>query len=67
MGREAAVITDEILISKIYLIRGQKVMLDFHLSELYGVQTKVLKQAVRRNIYVRVFVFTFPEDFLCLY
>ncbi|MGB4847340.1 MAG: ORF6N domain-containing protein [Saprospiraceae bacterium] len=58
MGREAAVIPDEILISKIYLIRGQKVMLDFHLSELYGVQTKVLKQAVRRNIY------RFPEDFM---
>lgn len=58
MVRESSVIPDEILISKIYLIRGQKVMLDVHLSELYGVQTKVLKQAVRRNIY------RFPEDFM---
>lgn len=53
-----SVIPDDILISKIYLIRGQKVILDFHLSELYRVQTKVLKQAVRRNIY------RFPEDFM---
>jgi hypothetical protein len=34
----------------IYSIRGQKVMLDRDLAELYGVQTKALKQAVRRNI-----------------
>jgi len=40
----------ETIASKIYLIRGQKVMLDRDLAELYGVQTKVLKQAVRRNI-----------------
>ena len=31
-------------------IRGQKVMLDFDLAEMYGVETRVLKQAVRRNI-----------------
>lgn len=36
--------------SKIYEIRGQRVMLDFDLAELYGVETRVLKQAVRRNI-----------------
>ena len=35
---------------KIYLIRGQKVILDRELASLYGVSTKVLKQAVRRNI-----------------
>ena len=35
---------------KIYEIRGQRVMLDFDLAPLYQVQTKVLKQAVRRNI-----------------
>ena len=35
--------------SKIYEIRGQKVMLDFDLAELYGIETRVLKQAVRRN------------------
>lgn len=44
--------------TKIYEIRGQKVMLDFDLAELYGVATKVLNQAVKRNIE------RFPEDFL---
>lgn len=43
---------------KIYMIRGQKVMLDRDLAELYGVETRVLNQAVRRNIE------RFPEDFL---
>jgi hypothetical protein len=42
----------------IYLIRGQKVMLDRELAELYNVKTKVLKQAVRRNIK------RFPKDFM---
>ena len=44
--------------SKIYLIRGHKVMLDTDLAELYGVETKQLKRAVRRNIT------RFPEDFM---
>ena len=35
--------------NKIYEIRGQKVMLDFDLAEMYGIETRVLKQAVRRN------------------
>ena len=35
---------------KILLIRGQKIMLDRHLAELYGIETKALKQAVKRNI-----------------
>jgi hypothetical protein len=43
---------------KIYLIRGQKVLLDADLAELYGVGTKVLNQAVKRN------VSRFPEDFM---
>ena len=43
---------------KIYLIRGQKVMLDRDLAELYGVKTFVLNQAVKRNID------RFPEDFM---
>ncbi len=43
---------------KIYLIRSVKVMLDRDLAELYGVETKVLKQAVRRNID------RFPADFM---
>ena len=44
--------------SRIFLIRGQKVMLDADLAELYGVETKVFNQAVKRNA-VR-----FPEDFM---
>jgi hypothetical protein len=43
---------------RILLIRGQKVMLDFHLAELYGVETKTLKRAVKRNLD------RFPEDFM---
>ncbi len=44
--------------NKIYEIRGQRVMLDFDLAALYGVETRTLKQAVRRNIE------RFPEDFM---
>ena len=44
--------------NKIYEIRGVKVMLDFDLAEMYGIETRVLKQAVRRNIE------RFPEDFM---
>jgi len=44
--------------SKIYLIRGMKVMVDRDLAELYGVETKRLKEQVRRNIE------RFPEDFM---
>ena len=55
---KALMIPDELVMNKIYLIRGQKVMLDRDLAELYGVETKRLKEAVRRNID------RFPEDFL---
>jgi phage regulator Rha-like protein len=51
-------IPDEVVMNKIYLIRGQKVMLDRDLAELYGVETRVLKQAVRRNGE------RFPQDFM---
>jgi len=51
-------ITDEVVVDKIYHIRGQKVMLDRDLAELYGVETKRLKEAVRRNSE------RFPEDFM---
>ena len=40
----------EIIQNKIYEIRGLRVMLDYDLAELYNVETKVLKQAVKRNI-----------------
>jgi hypothetical protein len=53
-----AVIPDETIISKIYFIRGQKVMLDVDLAALYQVETKQLKRQVRRNIA------RFPEDFM---
>lgn len=48
----------EIIASKIYLLRGQKIMLDRDLAELYGVETAQLKRAVRRNID------RFPDDFM---
>jgi len=51
-------IPDERIMDKIYLIRDQKVMLDRDLAELYGLETKVLKQQVRRNLS------RFPEDFM---
>jgi hypothetical protein len=48
----------DIILNKIFEIRGHRVMLDFHLAELFEVETKVLKQAVRRNIE------RFPSDFM---
>ena len=51
-------IPDELVMNKIYFIRGQKIMLDRDLAELYGVETKRLKEAVRRNID------RFPDDFM---
>ena len=57
-SEEAALIPDEVIVSKIYLIRGKKVMLDRDLAELYKVETKQLKRAVRRNIE------RFPDDFM---
>jgi len=44
--------------NKIYTIRGQKVMLDRDLAEMYGVETRILNQAVKRNIE------RFPDDFM---
>ena len=49
---------DEVIINKIYLVRGLKVMIDSDLAELYGVETKRLKEQVKRNIK------KFPEDFM---
>jgi len=53
-----AIVPIERITSKIYLIRNVKVMLDRDLAELYGVETKRLKEQVRRNIE------RFPEDFM---
>jgi hypothetical protein len=52
------VVADETVLSKIYYFRNQKVMLDSDLAELYGVGTKVLNQAVSRNLK------RFPDDFM---
>jgi len=51
-------IQDAVIMNKIYQIRGKKVMLDRDLAELYKIETKQLKRAVRRNIK------RFPEDFI---
>lgn len=58
MANKSVMIPDELIMNKIYLIRDKKVMLDRYLAELYGVETKRLKEAVRRNID------RFPEDFM---
>jgi len=54
----AQIPTTQPIFQKIYELRGQKVMLDYDLSELYDVETKVLNQAVKRNLR------RFPEDFM---
>jgi len=54
----ALVIPDEVIISKIYLIKESKVMLDSDLAELYGVETRRLNEQVKRNL------LRFPDDFM---
>ena len=56
--KESQTIPAEIIERRIYLLRGQKVMLSIDLASLYGVEHKVLMQAVHRN------TDRFPEDFL---
>lgn len=51
-------VPDEIIAGKIYIIRGQRVMLDDDLAELYQVETKRLNEQVKRN------EFRFPPDFM---
>ena len=58
MNEKAIKISVERIEPRIYLIRGQKVILDHDLADLYNVPTKTLKQAVRRNID------RFPSDFM---
>ena len=52
------IIPAEQIINKIFFLRKEKVMLDVHLANIYGVETRVLKQAVRRNMDL------FPDDFM---
>ena len=53
-----AIVPIEVIERKIYLIRGQKIILDNDLADLYGVSIRVLNQAVKRNLN------RFPEDFM---
>ena len=58
MENKKLIVPDEIVISKIFYIRNQKVMLDSDLAELYGVETKRLNEQVNRSID------RFPDDFM---
>ena len=58
MDKEANLITTDNIKQLIFLIRSEKVMLSTHLADLYGVESRVLVQAVKRNID------RFPEDFM---
>lgn len=58
MAKGVAKYSDEFVMSKIHMIRGQKVMLDSDLGPLFGVEVKRLKEQVRRNIQ------RFPADFM---
>ena len=55
---ESFLIPSEVIVSKIYIFRNRKVMLDRDLAKLYGVQVRILNQTVKRNIK------RFPEDFM---
>ncbi len=56
--KKSIMLADEVIMNKIYLLRGQKVIIDRDIATLYGVETKVLKQAVKRNRD------RFPDDFM---
>jgi len=58
MAKKNIVVKEIEILGKIHLIREEKVMLDYELAELYGVETKYLKRQVRRNAE------RFPEDFM---
>ena len=50
LKQNLAIISDTIVINKIYEVRGHKVMLDSDLAELYGVETRILNQAIRETL-----------------
>ncbi len=58
MKKHLPILKEENIVNHIYFIRGEKLMIDVDLASLYGVETRVLKQAVKRNIK------RFPEDFM---
>lgn len=55
---ESTIIPDQRILNKILVLRGENCLMDFHLAEIYQVETRALKQAVRRNLDL------FPEDFM---
>jgi len=57
-NKDKVTVAEEVIASRIFKVRGQNIMLDRDLADLFDVKTKVLKQAVRRNIN------RFPEDFM---
>jgi len=57
-NQTATSLPDEVIMNKIYVVGNKKVMIDRDLADLYGVETKRLKEAVRRNIN------RFPKDFM---
>lgn len=57
-NKEIVIVDENNIKDKIYLIRGQKVMLDFDLAEIYGYSTKVFNQQINRNIEI------FPDGFM---
>ena len=58
MSTEISIIPDDVVLNKIYFLRNQKVMLDRDLASLYSIETKRLKEQVKRNLS------RFPEDFM---
>ena len=57
-NKTKAIISEEAIANKIIWVRGERIMLDRDLAELYGVETKQLKRAVKRNLD------RFPPDFM---
>jgi len=53
-----ALVIEQKILNRIYVVRGEKIMLDRDLAELYGIETRILKQGVKRNIE------RFPKDFM---
>jgi len=56
--KKGSLLPDELIINKIILLRDQKVLVDRDLADLYGVDTRILNQAVKRNLK------RFPDDFM---
>ncbi|MBR3761991.1 MAG: ORF6N domain-containing protein [Lachnospiraceae bacterium] len=58
MEEQAELMCVDNIYNRVYVIRGQQVMLDYDLAEIYGYEVKALNQQVKRNIA------RFPEDFM---